>query len=153
MTGRIATCDSSLTICDIEGPKSRVTNRYSPLVTRDLGPPKSRITSRGPRLARPPVMTCDLKNCIWLADLICGSRIAKHAKSQVTNSECRAAKHDSWLKDKSWSWLMVLIVSGLIYPSTVQHQGNTPTPPPPHPAMLHCNFVSHSLGAPPKGSA
>ena len=52
-----------------------------------------------------PVVTRDLKCCIWLADRICGSRIAKHAKSRVTDSESRVVICD--LEPSHESRLMV----------------------------------------------
>ena len=93
-----ATRDTSLAICDLRGRKSRVTNCYSPLVTRDLGPPKSRIAcgeSRA-RVTSSPIVTCDLESRVWLVNLTCGSRIATHGKSLFTNNKFwRANDRDS----------------------------------------------------------
>ena len=81
---------------EVSSQEWRVMNPYSPLVTRDLG-----LLSRESWVTSPPVVTRDLKCCIWMADLICRSRIEKHGKSQVTDNESRVASGDSWLRAKS----------------------------------------------------
>ena len=81
----LAIRDSSLAIRNLSHDW-RVRNRNSPIVTRDLRllGRESRGMSHGSQ-----VPGRDSESCIWLADLTCGSQIAKHAH------EWRAASRDS----------------------------------------------------------
>ena len=121
----LAIRESSLAIRDLS-PMWRVTNRYLPLMTLDLcllsrewqvAGCEFRVADRESRVASHGPACRDFESYIWLADLTCGSRIANHAKSWVTDSESRVAV-PVMIRDQvashDWSQLMVFIIMGML---------------------------------------
>ena len=92
-TGGFAIWDSSLVIRDLRGHKSLEVLSHEWLRSHKsrIASDESRVAGCGTQVASRPVVTHDLESWIWLADLTSGSRIAKHAKSRVADSESRVA--------------------------------------------------------------
>ena len=94
------------------GLTSRVTRHESLLTTRDSWIKLRVAIASGEPTSRDSVIWL-VTFCNWLADLICGSRIAKHAKSRVMDSESRVTSHQSrfvtWSQVTSHNWWQVMV--------------------------------------------